>query len=146
MQRRVEPLDDVAHRPAQRLGAVDDDQAGDVRLPPALDQVDQQRLDHGSVLRRSHGQRQHVLFASRVDADRRHQDVTADVQPVDLDHQQVEPRQVAGQPLFQLRRAQRHEAPRDRDFVVARLAWSAKSPSGSRTERAYLRVATPIII
>jgi len=27
------------------------------------------------------------------------------------------------------------------DFVVARLAWPARSPSGSRTERAYLRVA-----
>jgi hypothetical protein len=27
------------------------------------------------------------------------------------------------------------------DFVVARLAWPAKSPSGSRTERAYLRAA-----
>ena len=32
------------------------------------------------------------------------------------------------------------------DFVVARLAWPARSPSGSRTERAYLRVATPISI
>src|SRR5437870_4071262 len=32
------------------------------------------------------------------------------------------------------------------DFVVARLARPARSPSGSRTERAYLRVATPISI
>jgi hypothetical protein len=32
------------------------------------------------------------------------------------------------------------------DFVVARLAWPARSPSGRRTERAYLRVATPISI
>src|SRR5258706_13942644 len=29
------------------------------------------------------------------------------------------------------------------DFVVARLAWPARSPSGRRIERAYLRVATP---
>jgi hypothetical protein len=32
------------------------------------------------------------------------------------------------------------------DFVVARLASPARSPSGSRTERAYLRVGTPISI
>jgi hypothetical protein len=31
------------------------------------------------------------------------------------------------------------------DFVVARLAWPARSPSNSRTERAYLRVATPTV-
>lgn len=32
------------------------------------------------------------------------------------------------------------------DFVVTRLAWPARSPSGSRPERADLRVATPISI
>ena len=61
-------------------------------MQPALDQVGQQRLDHGGVFRRPHGQRQHVFFAGPVDADRHHQDMIADMQPVDLDHQQVEPR------------------------------------------------------
>ena len=32
------------------------------------------------------------------------------------------------------------------DFVVAHIAWPARSPSGNRIERAYLRVATPISI
>ena len=81
MQRRVKPLDDiaslvhlaaldqrkategVAHGPAQRLGAVDDEQAGNIRLQPALDQVGQQRLDHGGVFRRSQGHCQHVFVA-----------------------------------------------------------------------------------
>jgi len=45
----------VAYGPAQRLGAIDDEQAGNIRLQPALDQVGQQRLDHGGVLRRSQG-------------------------------------------------------------------------------------------
>src|SRR5271165_4187321 len=78
MQRPVEPLDDiaslvhlaaldqsevpkgVAYGPAQRLGAIDDEQAGDIRSQPALDQV-------------------------------RHQHMVADTQPIDLDHQQIEP-------------------------------------------------------
>jgi hypothetical protein len=32
------------------------------------------------------------------------------------------------------------------DFAVARIARPARSPSGNRIERAYLRVATPISI
>src|SRR5437773_9789151 len=43
----------VAHRAAQRLGPVNDEQAGDIRFKPARDQVGQQRLDHGGVLRRT---------------------------------------------------------------------------------------------
>ena len=80
----------VAHRAAQRLGPVNDEQAGDIRFKPARDQVGQQRLDHGGVLRRTQGHRQHVFVTSSVDADRCHQDMLIDTQPVDLDHQQVE--------------------------------------------------------
>ena len=132
VQRWVEPLDDiaslvhlaaldqreatkaVAHGPAQRLGAVNDEQAGDIRLQPALDQVGQQRLDHGGVFRRPQSHCQHVFVAGPVDADRRHQHIVADMQSIDLDHQQVEPRQVSCQPFLQLRRAQRYETPRHR--------------------------------
>ena len=62
----------VTHGPAQRLGSVNDEQAGDVWSQPALDQVGQQRLDHGGILRRPQGHRQHVFVAGFVDADRRY--------------------------------------------------------------------------
>jgi hypothetical protein len=88
------------------------------------------RLNHGGVLRRSQGYRQNVFIAGSVDADRRHQHTVTNTQPVDLDHQQVEPRQVSRQPFLQLCRAQRHKRETE-DFVAARLAWPARSPSGS---------------
>jgi hypothetical protein len=37
------------------------------------------------------GQGQYVFFVDPVDTDRRHQDMVANMQPVDVDHQQVEP-------------------------------------------------------
>src|SRR5271157_4362187 len=70
VQRWIESLDDIAslvhlaaldqrevpegiaYGSAQRLGAIDDEQADDIRSQPALDQVSQQCLDHGGVLRR----------------------------------------------------------------------------------------------
>src|SRR5271169_271888 len=38
--------------PTARLGAVEDEQAGEIRLQPTLDQVGQQCLDHSGVFRR----------------------------------------------------------------------------------------------
>jgi hypothetical protein len=61
---------------------------------PRSTRVGQQRLDHGGVLRRAFGHGQHVFVAGSVDADRCHQHMVADTQPIDLDHQQVEPRQI----------------------------------------------------
>jgi hypothetical protein len=40
----------VAHGPAQRLGTANDEQASDIRLQPALDQIGLQRLDHGGLI------------------------------------------------------------------------------------------------
>ena len=52
-----------------------------------------------------------MLVAVAVDADRRHQDMVAHMQTVDLDDQQVEPREVRGEPGLHLLARQRHEAP-----------------------------------
>ena len=87
-----------------------------------------------------------MFVAGPVDADGRHQDMIADMQPVDLDHQQVEPREVSRQPSFSFAVLSATNRRDTEDFVVARLAWPARSPTGSRTERAYLRVATPVSI
>jgi hypothetical protein len=57
--------------PACNDGSVSDEQAGDIRLQPALDQVGQHCLDHGGVLRRTQGKCQDVFVAGPVDADGR---------------------------------------------------------------------------
>ena len=55
-----------------------------------------------------------VLLAARVDTDRRHHHVIADMKPVDLDDQKIQFLQPARQPSLQLRPRQGHEAARDR--------------------------------
>ncbi len=55
-----------------------------------------------------------MLLARAVDANSCQQHVIADVQPVDLDDQEIEIRKVAGQEGLQLLARHGHEAPRDR--------------------------------
>jgi hypothetical protein len=42
----------VSRTTSSALGTVDDEQSCDIRLQPTLDQVGQQRFDHGGVVRR----------------------------------------------------------------------------------------------
>src|SRR3954453_15384069 len=91
-------------RLGQGLGAVDDEQPDPCRVETAFDEVVEQGLDRGGVLGRPFDQTQRMLLAPPVNADRGDQDqFVADVQAVDLDRQQIEFRQVAGQPLSELR-------------------------------------------
>ena len=86
-------------RLGQRLSAIDDEQAADSRVEAAADQIVQQRLDRGGVLCDPLDHSQRMLGAVPVDTHRSQQHkVFADVQPVDLDSQQVELGQVGGHP------------------------------------------------
>ena len=52
-----------------------------------------------------------MLVAIAIDADRRHQDMVAHVEPVDLDDQQIKLRKIRGEPGLHLLARQRHKAP-----------------------------------
>ena len=80
----------VADRLGQRLGSIDDKQAADGRVETSLDQIVEQGLHHGSVLRRPLQHAQRMLHSPAVDADcgQQHQ-ILLDVDAVDLDDQQV---------------------------------------------------------
>ena len=136
-------------RLGERLGAVDDVEPGALGIEAAIDQVVEQGLHRGRVLRRALGQAQHVLLAARVDTDRRHHHVIADMKPVDLDDQKIQFLQPARQPSLQLRPRQGHEAARDRRLRTPVPAADGRSPpasAGRRTARPYLRVETFITI
>jgi hypothetical protein len=51
---------------AQRLGAVDDEQAADLRVEPALDQIVDQRLDDSGIFGRALDQAERMLIAVAV--------------------------------------------------------------------------------
>ena len=91
----------VADRLGQRLGAVDDEQAADRRVEAAPNQVVEQGLHHGSVLRRPLDHAERMFSAVPVDADcgQQHQ-VFLDVDAVDLDDQQVQLGQVGRHPFL----------------------------------------------
>ena len=102
----------AADRFAQGLRTVHHEQPADLRIEPPLDQVVQQRLDHGSVFRRPLDNPERVLLPGTVNADGPdHQKLVPHVQPVDLDHQEIEPREVRRHPLHELRLGQRLEPP-----------------------------------
>ena len=132
---------------AQRLGAIDDEQPADLGIKPPLDQVVDERLDDGGVLGCSfdQGERMFVAVSINAEGSDQHQ-IVADVQPVDLDDQEVQLGQVRrhprGQP-FCHRATNRREAA---DFEVPSPAVTGRSPSGSRTARLSLRVDTLISI
>ena len=74
----------VSDRFAECLRAIDDEQPRQCRIePPGEEIVDQ--LDDDRVLRRPLDHGQDMLVAVAIDADRRHQDMVADMQTVDLD-------------------------------------------------------------
>src|SRR5258705_7647948 len=113
MQRRGQPLDHVAGLMnlaaldgcvgtegatddfAQRFGAIDDEQPADLGIKPALDQVVDECLHDGGVLGCSfdQGERMFMAFSINAEGGDQHQ-VVANVQPVDLDDQEVQLGQV----------------------------------------------------
>jgi hypothetical protein len=85
----------AADRLDQRLRAIDDEQAAELRIQPAFDQAVQQRLHHSSIFGRSLQQAERVLGTFALDADRRQQgQLAGDVHAIDLDRQQIKLRQV----------------------------------------------------
>ena len=101
----------VADRFAERLRAIDDEQPGHPRIEPPADEIVEQCLDDDRVLRRPLDDGQDMLVAVAIDADRRHQDMVAHMQTVDLNDQQVELREIRGEPGLHLLARQRHEPP-----------------------------------
>ena len=111
----------VAHRPAQGLRPVQDEQVGPVRRKPAIDQIVQQRL-HGRGTRcRALGHAEDVLVSASVDPDRPdHHHVVGQMQPVHLDRDEIEAGQVRGHPLLEDRLRQPLETPRNAELGEAR--------------------------
>ena len=100
---------------AQRLGAADDEQPADLGIKPALDQIVDERLHDGGVLGCSFDQGERMLMAVCINAEGGDQhEVIADVQPVDLDDQEVQFGQVRRHPLGQSFSRQCHEPARGR--------------------------------
>ena len=85
------------------------------RVEPAFNQIVDQRLHDGGVLSRPFDQaeRMFVAFAIDTESGDQHQ-IVADMQPVDLDDQQVQLGQVRRHPLGQPFCRQRHEPARGR--------------------------------
>jgi len=114
LDRRV-TAEGVSDRLRQRLGAVDDEQAEEVRIEPAPHQVVEQGLADGGVLRRPLHHRKRMLLALAVDADGRQQDqVLANMNAVDLDDEQIEAGQVGRQPFLHPLGRKGHEPARGR--------------------------------
>jgi len=74
---------------AQRLGSINHEQVTPLRVQSTSLQVFQQCLDHRGVFRRSLPQAQHVLVPAAVDAQRHHQHLLAEMNPVDQDRYQL---------------------------------------------------------
>ena len=75
----------VSDRFAECLPAIDDEQPRQCRIEPPGEEIVDQGLDGDRVLRRPLDHGQDMLVAVAIDADRRHQDMVADMQTVDLD-------------------------------------------------------------
>jgi hypothetical protein len=103
----------LADRLGQRFRPIDDEQAADFRIQPALDQIVQERLRHGGILRGSLEQTERMFDPVAIDADGGQQrQVFGDVDAVDLDHQQIELGQVRRHPFAHPLRRQRDEPTR----------------------------------
>ena len=75
----------VSDRFAECLRAIDDEQPRQCRIEPPGEEIVDQGLDDDRVLRRPLDHGQDMLVAVAIDAYRRHQDMVADMQTVDLD-------------------------------------------------------------
>ena len=125
LDRRVAP-ESLADRFGKRLGAVDDEQPANLRIKTALDQVVQQGLRHGGVLRRPLDHTEGMLAALAVNANGgQKRQVVLDVDPVDLDDQKIQLGQIRRHPFLHARGRQRHEAAGHRRFGHTRTAGRA---------------------
>ena len=88
-----------------------------------------------------------MLIALRVDTDRRDEDqILVHVNAVDLDHQQIEAREIGRHPLLHARRRQRYKAAGGGRFRQTSPRRRRNVSLGQPTERANLRVETLISI
>jgi hypothetical protein len=146
----------VADRLAQAGAPVDDEESGLVEVEPALAQVGEQCLTDGRVLGRALAQREDVLLALQIHAQREQDDAVAEVQTVDEDGPDGEILQRPREPGGELRARERHEAaghaalrdgplapPRrqgiERAAVLARRHPDGDRLDGARIERVVVR-------
>ena len=111
----------VAHRPAQRLHPVQDEQVGPVRRKPAIDQVFQQSLHGRGTRSRALGHAENVLVSAGIVPDRPdHHHVSGQVESVHLDRDEIEAGQVRSHPLLEGCLRQPLETPRNAGLGEAR--------------------------
>jgi hypothetical protein len=83
-------VEHTGHRRSQRLRPVDDDEDRAADIQAALAQPDEQVGDHGGVLGVALDQRERVLGAVDIDAQRDYEHVLAEVHPVAHQRDQVQ--------------------------------------------------------
>jgi hypothetical protein len=130
-------------RGAKALAPVDDEEPRAFGLEPALDQVLEHRFARDLVLRGSLPEAEHVLVAASVDSECTEHDVLAKVDAVD------ETAQMSRSPRGRAIHCASFSAvsATKRRLTALLLAPRVSMSSGSSSsERAYLRVATPIAI
>ncbi len=97
-------------RLAERPGSVDDEQITALRIKPAPDQIIKQSLHGRGVLSRALDDDWGALTPGRVNADGPdHQLTVTQVQPVDLNRDEIKFRWIGSHPFIKLRLRQRLE-------------------------------------
>src|SRR5579883_1550664 len=100
----------------QCFGSVDHEQVAPFRAQSARHQVFQQRLHHRGVFRRALPHSQHVFLAAAGDAQRHHQHLLAEMNPVDQNRHQIEIAKFLLTQFLQLRRTGGYELPAHAGF------------------------------
>jgi hypothetical protein len=101
----------LADRLAEAGPAVDHEEDRLVEIEPAVAKVGEECLPDGRVLGRALMEREDVLLALQIHAQREHDDVVAEVEPVDDDDADGELVERAGEPGGELCARERDEAP-----------------------------------
>jgi hypothetical protein len=132
------PLDDgrraarLPDRLAEAGRAVDHEEDCLVEIEPALAEVGEERLADGRVLGRALAEREDVRLALEIHAQHEHDDVVAEVEPVNDEDSNLQVVQGAGERRGELRTRQRDEAARHAALRDRPLA----APVRERVERA----------
>ena len=111
-------------RLAERPDSVHDEETAAFRIKPAPDQIIEQRLDCGGVLRGSFDDARWVFLIGNLNADSPgHQQTVVWMPPVDPDRHKVRLREIRSRPLIEFGLRQRLEPPgyRGSGQVAARL-------------------------
>jgi hypothetical protein len=113
-------IEHIEHRLAQRLGAVQADQHRADHVQTPLPQADEQAGDQGGVLRGALHQRQGMLVALDVNAQRHDAARLGEVHAVDHQRDQVQPGQILRKQLGQSSFGHRHKPAGDRRLACRR--------------------------